>query len=276
MTKYFLLLTAALLLPLQVIHPADRSFGRGDLTALKKLVRENPTNVRYLEKLAGIHESGKDYSNASVFYRECIRLEPDQSSHYIRLASVYVSMGRPDHAQKILLTAAGDFPENGKVVTSLADAEYRMGNYEKAFAHYSRALELTGKTNSSFHYCGLAKTCRELKRYERSEYYFRKALECGKDLWTFYEYGKLLMATGKYGHAAWTFEKARSLSFRQEKDVKKLLDEKLAGAYYECGMSMKKNGRKDEAVKCFRKILDDREMKTTRYAEKAAFWLKRL
>jgi tetratricopeptide (TPR) repeat protein len=258
------------------VFPVTRSRELKDPVTLRKMVREDPANTFALSSLARDLELKKDYTNAALFYRECLRLEPDNSVHYIRLSGIYLKMERPDQAERVLREAVKEFPNNGKVMGAMADVQYHMGDFEKALSLYRMSMELTGETNSSFLYCGMAKASRELKRYDESGAYFRKALESKKELWTFYEYGKLLQETGRHEHAAWAFEKARALSFRQEKEVVDLLQEKLAGAYYDCGMNAKSLGRKTAAREYFDKLLKDRGLQKTKFAEKASFWLKRL
>lgn len=251
-------------------------FKKPDLSTSMKMARDNPSNTYWLSTLAGHYEKRKDLTNASVLYKKCVKLEPDNSEHYLHLTSVYLKMGRPDHAEPVIGTAARNFTNNAKVMSAMADVRYKLGDPSNAVVYFNRALKLTGGSNASFVYCGLAKSYRELKRFDRSEACFRKALEIKKDLWTFYEYAKLLEDNGDPEHAAWAFEKARSLGFRQEKEVVTLLQEKLAGAYYACGMKWKAEGKKAEARKCFNRILEDRGLQNTKFAERASFWIRRL
>lgn len=253
-------------------HP----FKTPDYQTALKMAREHPEDVYWLSALGNHFEKRENLSNASAIYRKCLSLEPDNSENYLRLSSVYVKMGRPDFALPVIRNAAVNFTNNAKVAGVFADVLYRMGDYSNSVFYYRRSMTIGGSTNSSYLYCGLAKSYRALKQYERSRASFRKALEIRKDLWTFYEYGKLLGETGNPEHAAWAFEKARSLAFRQPENVVKLLQDKLAEAYYSCGMKAKADGNKKAARGYFEKILNDRGLRATRCAERAEFWIRRL
>lgn len=251
-------------------------FRKPDFKTAFQTARERPSDPYWLSALALHYTERGDFTNAVLLYKKCLKLEPDNPECYLRLTSVYLKMGRPDFADPVIAPAARDFPMNGKIQSAMADVRYKMGDFSNAVRYFEISLRLPGTSNSSFVYCGLAKSCREMKRHDLSEHYFRLALSVKKDLWTFYEYGKLLQLRKNSEHAAWAFAKARSLSFRQNRDVVKLLEEKLAGAYYDCAIKMKEQGKKKEALKYFDRILNDRGLKNTAFAERASFWKRRM
>ncbi len=259
-----------------VLYSFQHSQEKTDQKSILKKLKDNPTNTFYLSLLAGCYLKKEKYDDAAVLYQKCINLEPDESAFYIKLAQSYDKSGRPDKAKTVITNAANYFDKNPYVLTELASIEYKLGNFSNALPAYEKALTLSEEKEKPFIYNGLAKTYRELTDYEKSRYYFQKALQLKQDCWTFYEYGKLFLDTNEYEQAIWALTKARALSYRQEEAAKKAIINKLAMSYFSYGMKFKDENNKEEAKRMFSQIVMDRELSKTSYGEKASFWLKRL
>ncbi len=247
-----------------------------DYDSLILKIKENPSNTHYLSYLGNYYEKNKKWDEAVRLYKNCLDLEPDNSFFYIQLSKNYNRSGRPDLGLSIMSNAVQFFDKNCDVLSEYAGLEYDMGMFRTALQAYEKVLIMDKDKNEPYTYNGIAKCCRELKEYEKSAVFFQKSLQARQDCWTYYEFGKLFFETGKFEQSIWALKKAKALSYNQDKDALELICKKLAASYYSYGMELKDSGRKDEAKKIFKIIIEDWDYKKTAYCEKAEFWIKRL
>lgn len=239
-------------------------------------LNEDPENTYYLSGLGWEYEQSGEYRKALEIYRKCMKLEPDTSKHYLNTGRVYLSLKRPDLSKAVLKDAVYYFPENFRLKEALARAEYELGNFSEARKQYLQLIQYEDYAENAYIYQGLAKTCRELKKYSEADAYFRKSAEINENFWIYYEWAKNFEDQEKYDDAAIFYRKAEGFTDQEADFTKDLISKKIASCYYYQGMKYKDNGNKYEAKDCFRKIINDAQLKRTEYGEKAGFWIKRL
>ncbi len=273
--KNYLVVSALILFILPSAIHGGRNNRNLTLAYWLRQTRDHPSHAASWTGLARAYEDQGDYSNAVRIRRRCIELEPDRSDHRVRLARNYLKLGRPDRARPVSREAVRDFDRNAEVWSAHASVEYQMGNYQEALDAYGRSLEL-GRNTNAYLLAGIAKCCRELKDHARADRYFLRAVATDPGPWSFYEYGKLLEDRTNRRRAVWAYEKSRALSYREKEETRRLILNRLSASLYALAMDYQAAGNADMTARTFRKILDDRELRETRYAERAEFWLKRL
>lgn len=247
------------------------------LQSIEKDLRENPSNSTLLAEL-GDYYAGKDkWDDAASCFQACLRLTPDESKYYLKLADCLLQKNRPDLSYRVLTNAAASFERNPKVYDRLADTEYKLGLFSSALSNYQKAFELLNREdkNGSLH-LGMAKALRELKQYDLSDKCFKTALQRKETSWGFFEYGKLLEETKRHREAVWAYRKALKYGVGLKEVFYDLLVHKLASAQFSYAMQLRDQGKKAESKKLLAMISGNEEYQKTSYPEKADFWLKRM
>lgn len=216
------------------------------------------------------------YITAQSAYENLVRLRPDESYYYHCLASCRIKNGRPDLAYALLTNIIPFFPVNSRLHCDLGLSLYKLGNFTAATSAYEKALSNSRPADRAFILTALGRCYRERKDFTRSREAFRESLRLKEDFWTYYEYGRMLEASGDIAGALWAYRKGRAWCIKGMKTEREIASRRLAGVLYSLGMKARDAGKPAEALRYFTEILNDHDMAVTSWAEKAAFWKKRL
>ena len=117
-------------------------YRQGSLEGLRRAVRWNPRNPRFVAALArGLTLEGADPAEVVRLYEHAARLEPAQADYWAQLGGAYEWAGREEEARRAYERARELFPNS-------PDINWQLGNF------YVRA----GRTRDALH--ALAKTVR--------------------------------------------------------------------------------------------------------------------
>ena len=85
-------------------------------------------------------------------------------------------------AYQFILPAYKLVPEHAGILMDLAYIELRLEQYTKAFSHYKKAIQLSGKVVDTNVYDGMTEVCHFLKQPEDLKYYGALAIQSKKDM----------------------------------------------------------------------------------------------
>ncbi len=146
-----------------------------NMSILLEKIEENAEAITYAQKALSIIEKleGGEMETATTL---------------TNLALLYFKTGQPDHARQLLEKALALFEQSGEhtdahysgALAGVAEAWYRMQDYEKALAYYEKALEEVklhfGENMSYAILCeNCAAVCEQLGNEERKVFYLNKS-----------------------------------------------------------------------------------------------------
>ncbi len=146
-----------------------------NMSILLEKMEENAEAITYAQKALSIIEKleGGEMETATTL---------------TNLALLYFKTGQPDHARQLLEKALALFEQSGEhtdahysgALAGVAEAWYRMQDYEKALAYYEKALEEVklhfGENMSYAILCeNCAAVCEQLGNEERKVFYLNKS-----------------------------------------------------------------------------------------------------
>ncbi len=146
-----------------------------NMSILLEKMEENAEAITYAQKALSIIEKleGGEMETATTL---------------TNLALLYFKTGQPDHARQLLEKALALFEQSGDhtdahysgALAGVAEAWYRMQDYEKALAYYEKALEEVklhfGENMSYAILCeNCAAVCEQLGNEERKVFYLNKS-----------------------------------------------------------------------------------------------------
>lgn len=118
---------------------------------IENLHKEFPDNTQYMEILAQIHMSRKEYKPAYSYLKKVLEVKPDDPYVYVSLVDYYRNTGNTRQAlaslEKAILNPALDYNTKNSVVFAYFKNENKKnfkGKYEKIWGHY---LDLLRKTH---------------------------------------------------------------------------------------------------------------------------------
>lgn len=146
-----------------------------NMSILLEKMEENAEAITYAQKALSIIEKLKGG-------------EMETATTLTNLALLHFKTGQPDHARQLLEKALALFEQSGEhtdahysgALAGVAEAWYRMQDYEKALAYYEKALEEVklhfGENMSYAILCeNCAAVCEQLGNEERKVFYLNKS-----------------------------------------------------------------------------------------------------
>ena len=125
-------------------NEAARVFGKC-VTEMKRALENDPNFAEASLGLARCYEGMDQFDEAAKAYSKSIRSNPKLringvTAHYQELGALYLRFGFFDEAEAVLNNGLLNNLEDGQLETTLADALYDMGQFDKALAHYETAI----------------------------------------------------------------------------------------------------------------------------------------
>ena len=102
------------------------------LTAIDKLIRENPKNPDLFAKRAQLFGQQKNYTQALNDISIALSLDSLKPAYFISQAEYYLYIGQPNSAKKGLNTCLKKFPGNTDVMIKLAEIHMYLKEYGQA------------------------------------------------------------------------------------------------------------------------------------------------
>jgi tetratricopeptide (TPR) repeat protein len=110
----------------RLLAEADNYFKAGDYDKAKlsylNVVRLDPQNALGFERVGAMWQDDAAPLRAAAFLAKASELDPKNAQNRIRLARVYLAMGRFADAKKEALKVLEQLPENGDAIIALAEA----------------------------------------------------------------------------------------------------------------------------------------------------------
>ena len=122
--------------------------------ALESALTEDPTNATLRLELAEIHLKHKHISAAIATYQALIRLHPDQTIGYDKLARLYMNLNAPQHAIPLFQKILELKPETVEAHIRLGWLYTQSKAFDKAEVHLQAAIEKMPHLSLAYH--GLA------------------------------------------------------------------------------------------------------------------------
>ncbi len=108
---------------------------------LEQMLEVNPLQRETYELLGNIYEESGDLEKALAQFQQAILIESDTPLNYLRAADIYVRLGTPDKAVKILQEARRKITNVPQLTYSLAIAYGQVSRYQLAVDTFELALD---------------------------------------------------------------------------------------------------------------------------------------
>ncbi len=125
----------------------------------------------YLD-MAKKYSAQHEYQQAIKWYKEAIKLNPDDARGYTDLGRVYLRMKNFPEAIKYYQEAIGLEPRNNRSYIGLGFVYQEMGDYPQATKCFRQSIILN--PNDSGGYDGLGRVHLDIKDYEEALEYYKK------------------------------------------------------------------------------------------------------
>jgi len=109
---------------------------------LEKVVEQNPGDVNSMTKLALLYSTGGKVEEAITLYREALEISPYYVPAYVNLGNLYVRTNEYDKAIEMANSFPGRREKNPYIYNLIGYAYVKKGDYKSAVAPLERALEL--------------------------------------------------------------------------------------------------------------------------------------
>lgn len=129
------------------------------------------THLCKLTTLEGLYDLSEKYC------KQGINLDPKDASNFVYRGLALKETGNPDESEKVLKTAAKDFPKSELAQYTYAATQSEKKNYIQAYTYYKRAVK--ADLNSVPSLLGLAQSALEIQKVEESFDAFQRA--CRRD-----------------------------------------------------------------------------------------------
>jgi Flp pilus assembly protein TadD len=120
----------------------EQSIERGRFDEAEKPLLDyavsHPKDVRALELLAGLRRRQNRFEEAEALYRRALALDPARDASKINLAHAVYESGRHEEARSLLVEAAKSPHADPRILLSLAEALFLVGEFQKSLAATER------------------------------------------------------------------------------------------------------------------------------------------
>jgi len=133
-------------------------FEEGDYSSaagfLSKFVAFSPAEADGHYLLGQCYARQLDPKGAYLEYVQAIKLDPDQETYYISLASLLLSQRGTGGAEEVLAKALNRFPRSVTIWVAAGLVELEAGNPDDAMKDYDEAIALAPKSSSAWQLLG--------------------------------------------------------------------------------------------------------------------------
>jgi tetratricopeptide (TPR) repeat protein len=112
--------------------------------------------MRWPYYLGHVHRALQQLEKASTFFEEARRLQPDHVPSLVWLGETYLTLGRPDDAERHLARAVEIEPSSVAAWLGGGRVALARRDYPRAIAHFDRALALDPTAGAVHYQLGLA------------------------------------------------------------------------------------------------------------------------
>ncbi len=121
---------------------------------LLRALTQDKNNPDFALNYANVLFEKKHYSDAAVYYLECIRLNSSNSSSLSNLAKCYNEKGCPELGLKYAEQSIKLNPKSSEALINHGDALFKLQLYDKALVSYSTALTFDPVNAEIWRMCG--------------------------------------------------------------------------------------------------------------------------
>jgi len=115
----------------------------------------SPRTARLLEFVGSVYFLNHDYMNAAVAWKKSEVIAPLEPRLEFSLAMAYIQISHPEWARKVLDTLAVQNPKEALYSYWLGRLDYEGHEYNRAIAHFRRAIELAPTMSRAYDNLGL-------------------------------------------------------------------------------------------------------------------------
>ena len=127
---------------LMAMSHAARLDVRTAAASIIEALKLSPNNTEYLAQFAKFCTLLNQQRRALLAADHAVKQKPEKALTLDTLGVVYSKLGNHDKAQNVLSLAVDREPENPQFHFNLASSEQFLGNEERAYHHYQKAIEL--------------------------------------------------------------------------------------------------------------------------------------
>jgi tetratricopeptide (TPR) repeat protein len=180
-----------------------------------------------------------EFSKASTYYREALRIKPDYVEAWYGLGMVSVNFGRQEEAIGYFKEALRSKPDFAPALYSLGQAQTELGRIQEAAGNYAEAVRIDPDYLDAWYNLGVIDT--RLGRIQEAIACFRETVRIKPthaSAW--YNMGLAQARLGRIEEAAGNFAEAVRI------------DPDHGNAWFNLGIADAKLGRNQKAIDCFR------------------------
>ncbi len=223
------------------------------IKAFQQAIRQKPNFSEAYSQLALAYEQLEKYQDAISAYQQAICFKPSDSDINFSLAELYFSLSRYQEAiniykQVILLNS-----NYWKAHFKLAMSYFYLENYNLALAAYRQALNYKGEDPEINYYLGLV--------YEKQDR-FEDAISCYKQALTLNP--NYLIAEEALSRVT-QITASISTQFSHYQETTTSIDLQEIDALYETALSQSKEGKYQDAIQNYKKIIFNKPNNTKAY-----------
>ncbi len=137
-------------------------------------LQQDSTSIPAVEHLSSVLEAEKQYTAASIYWRQALARQPDNRSFQFALATAYLDDGKNDTAAALLQQIVNQDPTFGDALINLGAALTRLDRYVEAVDVYRRAVSIQEVADSAE--LSLAKALITLTRFSEAKPYLDRYL----------------------------------------------------------------------------------------------------
>lgn len=149
------------------------------------VAKDNPASPQAYFFLGTVAQQAKKYDDAVGYFEKVLILKPDFEPVYYDLATLKITLEKPEEALKLLEEARGRFTRNFLMEFYSGLAEARLKNFKEAIRHYTEAEIIARATNPKYltpiYFFQVGAALERSGKPDEAEKSFRKCLEQDPD-----------------------------------------------------------------------------------------------
>ncbi len=170
------LLSFTLVLSLMITATYYRNLDfQNNISLFTSVVKVSPTHAKATYALADAYEKKGDLSQAEIYYKKALTLNPGLTNIYAFLANLYISQNRRQEAQILLTQALNIHGDLHYVYVSLARLYRDQKDYQKAIEYYQLGIKSGRQDARLEHELGLVFYIAQ--EFEAAKLTMKKAIE---------------------------------------------------------------------------------------------------
>ena len=150
-----------------------------------EIMEQEPLNPFGYRVAGYVEQESQDFEKAAKYFEESVKKAPKFQPSYFDLLTAYFNAQQNERARNLISMIKEKFEPSFQLYYYEGLLDYREENFEKALSAYEKALSVAEKSEPArltpFFYFQLGIAYERVKKLDRCEVYFRKAIELRPD-----------------------------------------------------------------------------------------------